>query len=953
MVKRVFRLGLLVSLCLMFLGPILYGVKFAWKNHVVQTNIRTQSLLDLAGHQILADLDTRRYLSHLLQLLAKRAAASDRPKTLLKNGFAQLKRRFPGVFRFVVIDAEGRIVSSISDDRSGRQVLEAVYLRQRQFHRTAGGELGEFAARIRQGIGALCEPILLSHQRKSLFPVSEDREDRFLSYYVTPRFGLYSFATQTEAWEDLALDDRCRRWMKHPSHRALEVGWISLDHTGSRNFPQDSDVMKGLAAFRQTGRAVFAGRYRIYRFFGIRPGRFLWGSLPIPASRLWWGWVILFGTISGLLLIKKGVVSVLDFVEGKRVWWSIRGQIAGLFCVAGGLPLLVLTAAGYDYLGEHALALEEGKINELSAELESIDHDFALFRGNLETSLRKAISVLSMATPAAEEQARTCLSELRTRFRFSRLYVYDRQGRCRWTSDGQKPSGRDARLFGKVAAHVMAEINGDGKAVFDPAALVLGGIMGTQDPRLEISRNLGHLFRIMMSDEQRCWTFFLPLRDSSGDVGYLVRGFWSENKLDRLFVEQALALRRERMPAVSFQFLDQNQQEWITSGLPDATALRAFAVKVGRDGARAGGRWRHCSAWYLAAGRGMSEVRGGILTAFLPMRVIEEAVRFKEKLMWGFNGLMVMMCLFIGYLLALRFLRPIAEIDGGMKAIHARHFQYRLPPGGNDEFGDVMRFFNQALAGLADLDVARIIQESLFQTDVIRAGEYGLFGACSSAAELGGDYFDGRLLPDGRLFFLLGDVSGHGIPAALIMAMAKSICEREISRGAGVDTVLLPFHRLLIKVFNRRYMMTCFLGVIDPEQHTLTFANSGHCFPVLFRDKGQGEPLRVGNQANAPLGSLGNLRLTVRTIPFGPGEKLFLFSDGLAEAERLTGGIVGFEALCSGVGALLDEDPQASCRRVAAWHQSLVGDGPREDDITIAVLCRQALFEELRLDDIP
>lgn len=151
----------------------------------------------------------------------------------------------------------------------------------------------------------------------------------------------------------------------------------------------------------------------------------------------------------------------------------------------------------------------------------------------------------------------------------------------------------------------------------------------------------------------------------------------------------------------------------------------------------------------------------------------------------------LLMAFFGARLISSLFLVPIADLANGVVAIRHREDTYRIPLRRNDEFGVVVSAFNRLLGDLKELQYGRVVQESLLPAQPIYIPGYELHFFRAPATDLAGDYHDYFLLPDGRLVGMLGDVTGHGISAALAMAMAKATIQYQKLSGWNFPTQIM------------------------------------------------------------------------------------------------------------------------------------------------------------------
>ncbi len=240
-----------------------------------------------------------------------------------------------------------------------------------------------------------------------------------------------------------------------------------------------------------------------------------------------------------------------------------------------------------------------------------------------------------------------------------------------------------------------------------------------------------------------------------------------------------------------------------------------------------------------------------------------------------------------------------------------------------------------------ELEVARSLQRDLLPKHAPELAGYRLAHSYRTANEIGGDYYDFLPLPDGRMVLAVGDASGHGISAGLVMAIANATLKTAIDLDPSPPAVLELLDRVLFRTGGRRAFMTLFYGVLDPATGELEYAGAGHCYPLLRRRGGTIEELGEGSM---PLGlKTGGSYLCRRTV-IEPGDLLVLYSDGIPEAAGDDNGdTFGFDRL---KGLLAQpESPQQIHDRILRAVDRHLGELPINDDLTLVVLDRAPAFE--------
>ena len=203
---------------------------------------------------------------------------------------------------------------------------------------------------------------------------------------------------------------------------------------------------------------------------------------------------------------------------------------------------------------------------------------------------------------------------------------------------------------------------------------------------------------------------------------------------------------------------------------------------------------------------------------------------------------------------------------------------------------------------------------------------------------MGGDYYDFIELDDGRLAVLVGDASGHGMAAGLLMAIAKSCLEMAVDLDPRPVQVLHLLNRTLYRTGGRRAFMSLFYGLLDPTTGALEYASAGHPFPLLRRADGEIEELGKGG---LPLGLRPKLELESNAVEIDPGDLLLLYSDGLPEAIDKNGNDFGYERMRT----LLEKGGAAEevHHRIRLALDRHLGTSEPEDDFSLVVLRRMVI----------
>jgi serine phosphatase RsbU (regulator of sigma subunit)/predicted ester cyclase len=238
-----------------------------------------------------------------------------------------------------------------------------------------------------------------------------------------------------------------------------------------------------------------------------------------------------------------------------------------------------------------------------------------------------------------------------------------------------------------------------------------------------------------------------------------------------------------------------------------------------------------------------------------------------------------------------------------------------------------------------ELQVARQIQQELLPETIPELEGWRIAAYYGPAREVGGDFYDFLEFPDGRLGLVVGDATGHGMPAALVMATTRGMLRAVVQSLESPGEVLARVNEALVTDIPPITFVTCFYGVLDPESGRLVYANAGHNLPCCRRQDGQVDELRA---RGVPLGLMPSMSYEEKEATLETGDSTLFYSDGLVEAHGPQGEMFGVPQL----RRLLAEH-DAEERSLAGFLmdklRSFTGYGrEQEDDITLVTLQRSA-----------
>ncbi len=244
----------------------------------------------------------------------------------------------------------------------------------------------------------------------------------------------------------------------------------------------------------------------------------------------------------------------------------------------------------------------------------------------------------------------------------------------------------------------------------------------------------------------------------------------------------------------------------------------------------------------------------------------------------------------------------------------------------------------KTLAGIREeVRLAAKIQMELLPANVPEVAGYELAGTSIPAQMVGGDYYDFIRLGGGAMGICLGDVSGKGMPASLLMANLQATLRGQALHDGDAAATVRRSNRLLYETTAPEKFVTLVYGALDPRAHTFRFANAGHDYPHLFRSGGETVRLESGGIV---LGILPDYEYTTETVEFRPGDVLVIYSDGIIESMNSAHEQYGVERMAREVRGRLGESAGEILSGVVRAAQRHAGPAPQYDDMTVVVVKR-------------
>ena len=252
----------------------------------------------------------------------------------------------------------------------------------------------------------------------------------------------------------------------------------------------------------------------------------------------------------------------------------------------------------------------------------------------------------------------------------------------------------------------------------------------------------------------------------------------------------------------------------------------------------------------------------------------------------------------------------------------------------NSTVATLKRYISEAAARIdKELEYAKQIQLSALPTNFPTGQDYSIYAQMIAAKEVGGDFYDFYQLNDTTVAFLAADVSGKGIPAAMFMMTAKTIIKDLAESGMAVNDIFTKANEKLCENNESGMFVTAWMGILDLTTGNVQFANAGHNPPLLKRADGSFEYLRT--RAGFVLAGMEGVRYRVGELTLNPGDRLFLYTDGVPEATNAENKLYGEDRLLDFMNQNASVEAVELLPALKANIDKFVGEAPQFDDITM------------------
>ena len=289
-----------------------------------------------------------------------------------------------------------------------------------------------------------------------------------------------------------------------------------------------------------------------------------------------------------------------------------------------------------------------------------------------------------------------------------------------------------------------------------------------------------------------------------------------------------------------------------------------------------------------------SETNGICYQGYISLEKLEREIR-NRKFYINFSAVIALI-LFVSiiYWIMTQLITPLTDLETGVKALEKQKYEVRIPvPEGNDELVHLFKEFNFMMGENYDMQLAKNVQEALITNDFPQPNGYTIIGRSFPLNNLGRDCLSTFELKDGKILFLIGDLTGYKFGAAILVAFVRSITFNWCQRNEQNPITLCS---AIDKMFRDNKMKKTFIGLIcgifNPLDNKISFVTRGHSFPLFIRKNGTFEWI---GHPSLPLGIGHKKESILQETELLPGDRMFCFTSGLIEIKCHGGLTTGYE----------------------------------------------------------
>lgn len=656
---------------------------------------------------------------------------------------------------------------------------------------------------------------------------------------------------------------------------------------------------------------------------------------------------------------------------------SIRLKLAFLFFFATAIPILSLTIVSHEYNLHRRMALiEEARLWSIE-NLLGIEQRFMSYLKNIVIDLDKYVDEWSEKLKKEElnnEHGKLigkkldslgaydfycCASESKIIATFEGLFKYT--GSLEAINIDKKNSVFNSELYpyrcdelkvvNIITKKLCSDLNGKEipSYILSKVEILAENIVQKTFPEIvyEAVETIGTIKEWGLGKNTSMAYFKFISLFGKNQTDYILISSWRPRQLQESFIKSIIDKANRNPKNFKFIAYERFYRQFVQSKYEKFDELRHFAKEANEKPTEELQIINLDGEDYIAVCFTGRELYRYSFVGLYPLSNVDRTIDEQSSMLWILIILCIVLAIGLAQLLTKSFVKPLLTLQEGALAIESRNFTHRLSLPNRDEFGEVGNIFNKVMVGLEELEIAKIVQESMFPKPEFNQGKFSIYGKTVTMRDVGGDYIDFFKVDGNSFSMLIGDVAGHGVGAAVIMAMAKAAVLGGGEELRSPALMLNNLHKMILatKSSKQKKIMTFQYLHINSETAQLVYGNAGGCSPWLVRHKiGIIEELKM---SGAALGAFKKASYREMPIYMQPGDAIVFYTDGIIESKNKSGEMLGYNRFKLLLQSAWDKNPEKYYNNIYGEYINHVGiDAEADDDLTIAILVYNETEEE-------
>ena len=613
---------------------------------------------------------------------------------------------------------------------------------------------------------------------------------------------------------------------------------------------------------------------------------------------------------------------------------SVRFRIFSIFILASILPLVIIISIGFEYLQYKEYFLINQIQNDSVDQLREIDLNFPIWRDKTASEINRFIAEkeklhnFSVWTKTSINSLATFLK----RYSPDELYLINNKNQALFRYNlGDSNSSNLAYL--SQLYKILQALNSTKQIKESYINTSLKAFATERELLFEFLNQLGKIHLRSLGIGIR-WSYTNILGNRKAyKIWGVIGAAWKEKNLQEKYLKDVFSSPKLK-PKTEIYMAQINQNELFSKAIK-SSHIKRLLEKTHTSNFKFKSKVKYKNKNYIFSSVKTENLKETVLGCLYPMKPIRQAISslkyiatlillililFSSLIIWFYSGLLI---------------KPLNQLETGIKKISEYKLSFKIQPNGNDEFSDLINTFNSAISGLQDLNVATLIQESLLPNPYFESEKFQIIAKSKFMSKMGGDYFDYYSPCKDNLTLVFGDVAGHGIPAALIMAMVKAVIANNNEKLIPTSLLLAKTNEIFLHLKKQKWrrMMTFQCFNICIKTGLFSFANAGHCYPILIN---RNKKISYLKSIGMPLGTSKKNNWNEISQNLEEGDKIILYSDGFIEATNKLGnqlGLNGFERIIV----------NSYSRNIRVFHENIFENlgkqtGQQDDDLSLLIL---------------